>query len=155
MQSSHEAQILPSRVALTVHTDLKGALEEKGPAFTSRKLFISSFGLTPHFLPATSGFPSMWKRNRLSSWFSICICLLLSLFFVLATTGFYPSPHVFGFVQFHEVVSRSFGTRRLDSESLTTTKLAVSESTMTSLTSSSQVQFDNYSLILRGQRIFL
>ena len=146
MQSSHEAQILPSRVGLTMHTDVKGALEleEKGPGLTSRKSFI-----------ATPGFPSMWKPNRLSSWFSICICLLLSLLFVLATTGFYPSAQVFGFVQFHEVVSRSFGTRRLDSESLTTTKLAVPESTTNSLTSFSQVQFDNYSLILRGQRIFL
>ena len=63
----------------------------------------------------------------------------------------------------HDFVSRSFGIKGLDAESSTTTKLEVDpmsgttvpELTATRLTRSSQVQFDNYSLILRGQRIFL
>ena len=109
--------------------------------------------------PVTSGFASMRKPNRLSSRFSVTICLLLSLLFVLSTIGFCPSPHMFGL---HDFVSRSFGIKSPES-STTTIKLVVDpmsgttipESTATRLTRSSQVQFDNYSLILRGQRIFL
>lgn len=117
-------------------------LEGKG----TRKSFISGFDSTLHFSPANSGFSSMRK------WFSIGI---LSLLFVFATTGFYPSPHVFGYVQLRDLVSRSFGIRHLNSELSTITNSAVPESTLSTLTRSSEVQFDNYSLILRGQRIFL
>ena len=144
-----------------------GTLQRKDSSFrvAPRKLFTADF--TGKFDPTlnsplvTSGFPSMRKPNGSSSCFSIAICLLLSLFFVLSTIEFYPSLHVFGL---HDLVSRSFGSKGLDSESSTTTKLVVDpmsrmivpESTAaTKLTRSSQVQFDNYSLILRGQRIFL
>ena len=131
--------------------------KEKDTGFTSRKSFTAD--LDPTRLPL-SGFPSMRKPTRPSSCFSIAICLLLSLSFVLFTRGLDPLLHVFGL---HDLISRSFGIKGLDSVSSTTTKLAVdpmsraivSESTATRLTRSSQVQFDNYSLILRGQRIFL
>lgn len=95
----------------------------------------------------TSGFPSMRKPNTC---FSIAICLLLSLLFVLSTIGLYPSPYVFGL---HDLVSRSFGLKG-HSES-TNPMSGTIESTATRWSRSSQVQFDNYSLILRGQRIFL
>ena len=158
MQSSHKAQRPPSRVASTTNTDVKGGAfkafnsVEKDTGFTSRKSFIPA---TPLLSLVTSGFPSMRKLNRSLSWFSIGICLFLSLFFVLATAGLYPSSYLFGYVQFRDLVSRSFGIRSSDSESSTVTKLTVPESTLTSLTRSNQVQFDNYSLILRDQRIFL
>ena len=122
---------------------------------TSRKSFASDFDPTLHSPLVTSGFASLRKPNRSSPCFSIAICLLLSLLFVLSTTGFYPSPHVFGL---HDLVSRTLGIKGLDSEKSTAaTKLDsmsrpfIPESTARS----SQVQFDNYSLILKGQRIFL
>ena len=142
--------------------------KEEDTGFTSRKSFAADFDPTLNFplVSSLAGFPnpSMRKRNRSSPCFSISvvICLLLSLLLVLSTTGFYPLPHwhVFGL---HDLVSRTFGIKSLDSESSTPTKLAAdpisgvfkSESTAKSLTRSSQVKFDNYSLILRGQRIFL
>ena len=119
-----------SRAALTTDTAVKGGvfkafeLEKKAYGLNSRKSFVSGFA-TQHLSLATSGFPSMWKHNRLLSWFSIGTCLLLSLLFVLATIN------------------------------STATKTVVPESTSTSLTRSPHVRFDNYSLILRGQRIFL
>lgn len=78
------------------------------------------------------------------------ICLLLSLSSVFVTAGLYPWP------------LRPFGMRNLGSE-ISTKQLEVVdsmgsvESAMTSLTASvsDQVRFDNYSLILKGQRIFL
>ena len=153
------------RVALTTNSGgLNGFVlepsKEKDSGFTPRKSFTADFGSTLHFPLVTSGFPSMRKLNRLSSCFSITICLLLSLLLVLSTIGFYSSPHMFGL---HDFVSRSFGIKGLDAESSITTKLEVDpmsgttvpELTATRLTRSSQVQFDNYSLILRGQRIFL
>jgi hypothetical protein len=142
MQLSREAQ---NRVALmTTGSDVKDGFfkafysEGKG----TRK---SGFDSTLPFSQATSGFSSMRK------WFSVCI---LSLLFVFATIGCYPSSHVFGYVQLRDLVSRSFGIRHLNSE-FSTTKLAVPESKLSTLTRSSEVQFDNYSLILRGQRVFL
>ena len=80
----------------------------------------------------------------------IGICLLLSLSSVFVTAGLYPWP------------LRPFGMRNLGSE-ISTKKLEVVdsmgsvESAATSLTAgvSDQVRFDNYSLILKGQRIFL
>lgn len=155
------------RVALTTNGEgfkafiLEPSQKEDTQAtgFTSRrKSFKADFDPILHSPLVTSGFPSMRKPNRLSSCFSIALCLLLSLLFVLFTIGFYPlvSPHLFGL---HDLVSRSFGIKSLVSESSTTPKLVVDsivpESTATRLTRSSQVQFDNYSLILRGQRIFL
>jgi hypothetical protein len=118
--------------------------KEKDTGFTSQKSLTADFGPILH----SPGFPSMRKPNRSSSCFSVAICLLLSLLFVFSTIGFYPSPHL---------VSRSFGfIKGLDSESSTTTKLAVDPTIVPSTaTRSSQVQFDKYSLILRGQRIFL
>ena len=107
----------------------------------------------PFTLPPTSRFPNMRNPNKP---FSIGICLLLSFFFVLATRGLFPSP-----AQLHSLLSRSFGLRSLDSELSVTTRLAVDSllgmvvSKSMTRSSQGQVQFDNYSLILRGQRIFL
>ena len=124
---------------------------EKNTAFPK-----SDFDPTLHSPLATSGFARTRKPNKSLPCFSVIICLLLSLLFVLSTTGFYPSPHVFGL---HDLVSRTFGIKDLDSEKPTATKLAVDlmskAFTPESTARSSQVQFDNYSLILRGQRIFL
>ena len=117
----------------------------------------SQLTLTQHSPLVTSGFPSMRKLNMSLSSFSIAICLLFSLLFVLSTKGLDPSSHVlFGL---HGPVSRTLGIKGLDSESSTTSILAVDsvnrEFIRESTARSSQVQFDNYSLILRGQRIFL
>ena len=121
--------------------------KEKDTGFTSRKSF------TVHSPLVTS---TMRKPNRSSPCFSIAICLLLSFLFVLSTTGYYPSPHVFGL---HDLVSRTFRIKGSDSKSSATTKLAVDPMSRAfgpeSRARSSQVQFDKYSLILRGQRIFL
>ena len=130
-------------------------LETSKEKDTSRKSFASDFDPTLHSPLVISGFASFQKPNRLSPCFSIAICLLLSLLFVLSTTGFYPSPHVFGL---HDLVSRTFGIKGLHSEKSTAatnldsmSRPFIPESTARS----SQVQFDNYSLILKGQRIFL
>ena len=155
-----------SRVALTTNGGSFKAFilepsKENDTGVTSRKSFSAGFDPTLHPM-VTSGFPSMWKPDRSSSCISVAICLLLSLLLVLSTTGigFHPLLHVFGL---HDLVSRSFDIKGLHSDSSMTARLAVDplsrtivpESTATRLTRSSQVQFDNYSLILRGQRIFL
>jgi hypothetical protein len=58
-----------------------------------------------------------------------------------------------------DLVSRTFDIKDLDFESSSTTKIAVDPMSRAfdpeSRARSSQVQFDKYSLILRGQRIFL
>ena len=131
-------------------------LEPSKEKDTSRKSFASDFDPTLHYSPlVTSSFASLRKPNRSLPCFSLAICLLLSLLLVLSTTGFYPSPHVFGL---HDLVSRTFGIKGLDSEKSTAatnldsmSRPFIPESTARS----SQVQFDNYSLILKGQRIFL
>ena len=124
---------------------------EKNTAFPK-----SDFDPTLHSPLATSGFARTRKPNKSLPCFSVIICLLLSLLFVLSTTGFYPSPHVFGL---NDLVSRTFGIKNLDSEKSTATKLVVDPMSKASIPKStarsSQVQFDNYSLILGGQRIFL
>jgi len=116
----------------------------------SWKSFITGFDSLPL---STSGFPNMLEKphsRRSPPWLFIGFCLFLSLFGVLAPRGIYTSPH---YIQLHDMLSRSLGISSLDSESSTTTTSTVT--VLESTTRSDQVQFDNHSLILRGQRIFL
>lgn len=71
--------------------------------------------------------------------FSIGICLLISLFLVIGTTGFYTRFDYYR--QLHGLFAK------VDARDSSTFE-STAEST-------SQVQFDEYSLMLNGQRIFL
>jgi hypothetical protein len=104
----------------------------------------------PSLLPVpTSGFRSMVNKSSPPG-FSIRICLLISLFLVIGTTGFYTRFDYHG--QLHGLFANSGSSMMANKVVADARDSSTFESTAGS---TSQVQFDEYSLMLNGQRIFL
>ncbi|KAF8968901.1 glycoside hydrolase family 35 protein [Flammula alnicola] len=94
------------------------------------------------------------KPKRKSGWFYALACLV-SVVFVLTTTQIYPFEPL-SVSHLHGLISRSFvSDRKAHSLAAETPSLDENVNQLNTFARTPDVQFDNYSLILKGQRIFL
>ncbi|KAF8158030.1 glycoside hydrolase family 35 protein [Crassisporium funariophilum] len=167
MQASHEVDEGTSRASIGRKTDLMSSTKmrnQSGKSPHSPNEKDISQRQTHYYTPTSwksvmTGFErpillgSNHEPKRRTGWFFVLTCLVATAF-VLVTTSVYPS-NGFHYNRLPEILSRSLHSI-LPIQSRETISPESSTGPLVDLAArTDQVQFDNYSLILRGQRVFI